>query len=93
MSENVKEVKEALVGINEVAILLIKNLKDGAQISDAAAIIAQLMADEALKAKLSAAVAGCSAIPAELGDLDLAEGLELGMVQLSYIPKILEALK
>jgi hypothetical protein len=45
------------------------------------------------KKALVKAVENVTAVPAELADIDLAEGLELGKVQLTYLPKILAALK
>lgn len=90
----VKETKELLVGVNELALILVARLKDGFQASeDIAAIIAKLQADEDFKAKMKAAYDGVAAIPDEVKDLDLAEGIELALAQAAYVPKILEAAK
>lgn len=90
----VKEAKEVLVGVNELSIFLISILKDGFQASeDISAIIAKITTDSDFRAKLIAAYEGIQAMPEEIKDIDLAEGLELGMVQFQYVPKILDALK
>lgn len=89
----IKEMKELLIAVNEVSVLLVKMFKDGVQLADAAALMAAIAASEELKEKLLAAYVGVGQIPAEMKDVDLQEGLELAGVQLSYIPKIVEALK
>lgn len=89
----VKEVKELLVAVNEVSVLLVKQFKDGAQLADAAALMAAIAGNDELKEKLFAAYMGVGQVPAEIKDVDLQEGLELAGVQLSYIPKIVEAMK
>ena len=79
MSEHVgiKETKEALDGLNEVAVEIVKVAKDGIQVKDAATIVEDLITKPEFKAKLVAAVEGINLVPAEIKDLDLAEGVEL----------------
>jgi hypothetical protein len=90
----IKEFKEALIGAQELSILIIKNLKDGLQIGqDVAAVVTALLSDEALKAALSSAADGISKVPSELKDIDLAEVIELVSLEVAYVPKIIEALK
>lgn len=95
MSEKlgIKETKEALVGVNELSLKLCEVFKDGAQISDVAELWDKLKNDPEASSKLMAAYQGASQIPAEIKDLDLGEGAELAVVQISYVPKFIEALK
>ena len=89
----VKETKEMLVGANELTIALLAQLKDGFQMADLAALFAKLQADEDFKAKLQAAYDGMAGIPAEMKDISMAEGIELALVQVQYLPKIIAAAK
>lgn len=90
----VKESKELLIGVNELSLVLMKHLKDGFQAGkDAAAILGELVANEEVKNKLVEAVQGVDKVPAEIKDLSLEEGVELGMVQVGYVSKIVDALK
>lgn len=89
----IKETKEVVVAANELGAFLVERLKDGVGADDAMAVIAKLQTDEAFKAKMQAAFDNVKAVPAEVKDVDLAEGMELAMVQLSYLPKILAAAK
>jgi hypothetical protein len=90
----IKETKEAMVGLNEVTILLAKQLKDGLQVSqDIAAVVGELLANPELKDKLAEAAKGIQQVPAELKDLSVAEGIQLVMVQVDYLPKLLAAFK
>ena len=87
----VKESKEMLVGINEVALYLVTRLKDGIGVDDLLDLVGKLNSDKEFMAKITAAYEGLDQIGDELGDLDLGEGLELAKVQLDYIPKYMEA--
>jgi len=90
----IKETKELLVGVNEVAIVMIERLKDGLQLGeDVAAIIGKWQSDSDFQAKVTLAVMGINGISAEVKEIDVNEAVELAGVQLSYIPKILEAAK
>ena len=89
----IKETKEALIGINEFSLLLAKLFKDGAQFTDFAELFSELTSNEDLKAKMKAAWEDIQKIPAEIKDIDLAEGAELGIIQIGYVPKFIEALK
>lgn len=92
-SVGVKEIKEAMVGVNELAIFLAERLKDGVGVDDAMAIYSKLASDEAFKAKMVAAYEGIALVPAEAKDIDLAEGLELAMLQVQYVPALIAAFK
>lgn len=95
MSEHigVKETKEALIGINELSLCIAERLKDGVGVDDIMAIWEKLGNDPAFKQKLADAIDGYSKIPAEVGDIDVNEGIELAGVQLNYLPKYFETFK
>ena len=95
MSEkSVKETKELLVGVNELVVLLLVHLKDGLQVSkDLPAIFSELVGNADLQAKLKAAYDGVSQVEAEVKDLSLQEAVELGLLQVQYVEKIIDALK
>jgi hypothetical protein len=91
---DIKETKEALVGLNEVSLLLAKHLKDGLQLSqDISAVVGELLANPELKDKLAEAAKGIQQVPAELSNLSMSEGVQLVMVQVDYLPKLIEAFK
>lgn len=92
-SLGVKELKEALVAVNELAIFLAERMKDGAGVDDAMALYSKLASDEAFKAKMMAAYDGIAMVPAEIKDITLPEGIELAMLQVQYVPGLLAALK
>lgn len=89
----VKETKEFMIGINEISLLLVQRFSDGMQLDDATAIWDKIRNDPDFRAKVEAAYDNYQLIPKELGDLDMAEGMELGATQLQYVPKFLTALK
>jgi hypothetical protein len=93
MSTGIKETKDVLVAANELTLVIIKHVKDGIAVSDIPAIVSELMGSDAFKLALVDAVTGVTNVPAEIKDIDFAEGMELGKVQLDYVPRILEALK
>lgn len=88
----IKETKEALVGVNEVAVHVVKKFKDGVDVQDFISFYNDFVSDPEFKAKLEAAWNGYQAIPEEVKDLDIGEVVELGAVQLSYVPKFVGAL-
>jgi hypothetical protein len=90
----IKETTELLTGANEVGVLVVKALKDGLQAqADFESVYTAILLSAELKAKLLAAYDGAQLVPTELGDLDFIEGAKLGILQASYIPKYLAALK
>lgn len=89
----VKETKEMIVGINEVGLVLMGGFKDGVQFSDFASFWSTYQNDANFKLVLQAAWDNYQAIPAEIKDIDVGEGLELAAVQLEYVPKMLDILK
>jgi len=91
--EGIEDVKEAMAAVNELGILLFSRFKDGVQFGDFSALWEKLVADEHFKKTLSLAYENYQKIPEELEDLDPEELMELTAVQLSYLPKIIGAIK
>lgn len=89
----IKETKEVLAASNILAILIIKKLKDGLQVQDGIELAQSLFSDGEVKSAIQAAADKINAVPAELKDLDLNEGIELGMWQAMQIPHLIEAMK
>jgi hypothetical protein len=87
----INETKEVLIGANEVALLMIKLLRDGVQFSDFEQVYMNLMQNSEFRAKVLTAYEGVSAVPAEVKDLDLGEGVELVLIQAQYVPKLVAA--
>jgi len=87
----IKETKEALIGMNEFTLLLFKHLADGFDLTDPLDVWDELKSKPELMKKFKAAIDGYGKIPAEVADLDFEEGMELGNVQLSYVPKFVSA--
>ncbi len=90
---NVKDTKEALVGMNEIALYFAKALSDGTQFKDFTEFYEKMTKDEDFKEKMRVAWEGRQNISTELKDVDLKEGLELVTVQLDYLPKFVDAMK
>lgn len=88
-----QNLKECVVAANEISVFLISRLRDGVDLSDAAALVQKLISDAEFKAVIEAAVKDIGQVKGEVKDLSLAEGLALAEVQLSYVPKIVAALK
>lgn len=93
MSVGIVETKEALVAVDEVALELVKGFKDGVQIGDFATFWTDFQNNPDFRAKLEAAWDKHQAIPEEISDLDVGEVVELGLTELAYVPKFLDALK
>ena len=82
----INELQEALVAGIALGVKLSKLAKDGIDLSDGAA----LLADAELKDLIIKAASGADKIPAEIKDLSLSEGLQLAAV---LIPEIVNRLK
>lgn len=93
MEKSVKETKEVLVLVGDLAALLVEVLKDGVQIADALKIADALMKKPELVIELKAAVAGIEEVPAELKDISLDEGVELAKVAAEVVKKVVAAAK
>lgn len=90
---SVKELKEAMVGMNELVIFLMMRFKDGMGMDDISAIWAKFRDDEDFKAKMMAAYDGWQAIPGEIKDIDMMETFDLVKTQIDFVPKIMEAMR
>lgn len=88
---DIKNTKEVVVAANELAVEMIKLLKDGAQVADAIQLVTDLMGP--LKDKVMAAASDISSVGDEIKDLDAMEVVELVNVQVSYVPAFVAALK
>lgn len=93
MEKSVKETKEVLVAVGDLAVLLVEVLKDGVQISDALKIADALMKRPELLIELKAALDGIEEVPAELKDISLDEGIELAKVSAEIVKKVVAAAK
>ena len=91
--QDIKNTKEALVAFLDLLPVLIAKFHDGLQVQDFVELAAKISADEELKAKLLAAYNDAEKIPAEVGDLDIAETLEIVSLVVTKVPAILAALK
>lgn len=74
--EGIKETKEMMVGCLAIAVVFAKLAKDGVQLTDAVQLMAELQKPE-MQEKLKSAMDQKEKIPAEMKDLNFAEGLEL----------------
>lgn len=88
---DIKETKELLIGINEISIYLIGVLKDGVDLADFTGLWDKIKEDAEFAEKLKAAWQGVKAIPEEIKDIDLMEGVDLVQLQVSYVPAIIKA--
>jgi hypothetical protein len=83
---DIKEAKEALIGVNELVGLFIDVMKDGLDWSDIGTIYDTLLNDERFSGIMERALEGIGKVKDEVIDLDIAETIELSSLQLSYIP-------
>ncbi len=88
----IKELKEMILAVNELALFVVARAKDGVGVDDAMALIQKIMGEEEFSKVLSAAVEGASKVPAEIKNVDLNEAMELAMLQLGYIPRYAQAI-
>lgn len=88
----IKETKELLVGVNELSIVLIKQLKDGVQFNDAVELWLKIQADADFRTKLSLAIENVKAVPTEFKESTLQDKLDLIQIELNYIPLIVTSL-
>lgn len=90
---SVKETKELVIGLNEVALHLIKIFKKGVSLDAALELWRLFEEDDDLKLKVAAAYENYRAIPTELEAIDFKGSIELMYTQLYYIPELLEVIK
>ena len=73
----IAETKEALVALLTLGKFVAERAKDGLDLADAGALVTKFVLDADFKAVVEAGVKGLNAIPAELGDIDLQEAVEV----------------
>jgi len=87
----IKESKELMIGMLEVAVILREAMKDGFQLGeDLAFVWDKVKNDPIMWAKILAAYDGVKAVPAEVKDIDLVEGFELAQAAFPYLPKLIK---
>lgn len=79
-AHGIKETQELALGAIAIGFHVTKLMKDGFQMADLGAFIDKLKSDPTFAQKLEAAYKGVEQIPAELKDMNITEGLQLGMV-------------
>ena len=90
---DIQESQEALIAVNSLAILLIKQFRDGIQLTDFVELYAKILSNAEVKEKMQAAYEGVSKIPSEMKDIDFREIIQLSSLQLSFLPEMIEAIK
>jgi len=85
VSKDVHNLKEVMKLGFVVSAVLIKQLKDGFQITD----IPAFLASEELRAAVAPAVEGITEIPGEIADISLVEGMELGIFAVNEVRKLI----
>lgn len=88
--EGIKETAEAVVAVNEIALLCCKQFKDGVQVKDFEQFFVEFTTNPEFKAKVQAGYEKANLIPAEIKDIDAGEGMELLKVQVDYTVKYLD---
>lgn len=88
-----KELNEAVVGLAELGLVVVSEVKDGLQIGDVVAIVSKVKASDKVSIALVEAVKGIQAIPAEVKAAKLTDWLSMGMTVVKYVPAYLAALK
>lgn len=93
MTQGIKESKELLKGVSALVQVIAPDLIDGLSLDDLMKIFAKYQADAAKKAAIEAALKDIQAVPAEIKDLSLVEGVDLVVVLAQELPAILDAFK
>ena len=83
---DVKETKELIAGLL-ILVKLIEPLKDGVQLADLAKVIEIMNKNPEIMEKVKLAIDGIALVPQELKDLDLQEGIDLGLEILKDLKK------
>ena len=76
---DIKESKEAIIGLVTLGAFVAKRAKDGIDLGDAGALFQALVGDPVFREKVVGAAKGAELIPAELADLSFEEGIELSL--------------
>lgn len=91
-SVGIKETKEAISGVMLLGALLYKKFSDGVQVKDFTELWDNFKDDTELQKILLDGYNEASLIPAEIKDLDMLEGAQLGMHAMGEVAKIIELL-
>ena len=86
-----KEVKDILVGVNEISLLFIERFKDGFQLNDLPAVWDKFHSDTEFHGKLSMAISSVMNFTTDLENITLNDKVDLVTLQLSYLPKIISS--
>lgn len=84
----IAQTKKVLLSAMTLAVEVIKVAKDGIQLAD----VSTLLNSEPVKASVADLFVAIKDVPAELGDITLAEGIELAMAAASKVPDLIGAL-
>lgn len=88
-----KELREALKGLLALMALLAADLKDGAQLADAASIMDKIKSNPELQAKLVEAYKGINEVPQELKEIKALDILAIIQDVSTEFMTLLHALK
>jgi len=92
--KGIQETTEVIIALNELSIAILEVLLDGLQIiDDVRTLYEKVWGDPRVKQILTSAIEGIKAVPGEISDVDLSEGVQLAILQAGYLPKIIEAIK
>lgn len=89
----IKESKELISGAFEITKVVAVELRDGFQVQDIIDAFIAVKADPVREAKVLAALKDINLVKGELSDIDLGEGIELGLHAAKEVPALLEAFK
>lgn len=87
------ETKEVMIAANEIALVVVKHVKDGVQATDIPGIVVELFNSDDFKQAIARAVENVTLVPKEVADISLTEVMDLAKEQLAYVPRLLAALK
>lgn len=89
----IKETSEALTAVNKIGLDIAKRFQDGVGVEDFTAFWTKLQNDAEFKAIMQEGYESYTKVPAEFKDLDAGEAMELGLVQIDFIPQYIETFK
>jgi hypothetical protein len=87
----VTDVNNVLIGLNEVALQLVKGMKDGV-LGDFEAFWSAYQSNPDFQARLQTAYQSLAACPAELSGLGVGDFVTLAATEVGYIPQFIAAL-
>lgn len=89
----IDEVEDVLIGVCELSVFFISQLRDGVQLGDFEAFFKKFTNDPAFKAKMVEAYENYKLVPEQVKDISWLEGAKLGGVLISYVPQFIAAFK